>query len=148
MGGVDDKAYANECYDLVRKLKLDNLIFTGRVDIKEYLKRMDFMILTSISEGQPLSILEAMAAGKACVTTDVGCCRELLEGREDDNLGPAGYCVPPTDLSGLADAMLRMASVEEERLVMGKTAKKRAGLYYQYDQMIDQYRQMYKEYVK
>ena len=51
MGGVDDKAYANECYDLVRKLKLDNLIFTGRVDIKEYLKRMDFMILTSISEG-------------------------------------------------------------------------------------------------
>lgn len=148
MGGVDDKAYANECYDLVRKLKLDNLIFTGRVDIKQYLKRMDFMILTSISEGQPLSVLEAMAAGKACVTTDVGCCRELLEGREDDNLGPAGYCVPPTDLSGLADAMLRMASVEEERLVMGKTAKKRAELYYQYDQMIDQYRQMYKEYVK
>ena len=53
-----------------------------------------------------------------------------------------------SDLTGLADAILRMASVEEERLVMGKTAKKRAELYYQYDQMIDQYRQMYKEYVK
>ncbi len=81
MGGVDDKGYASECYDLVRKLKLDNLIFTGRVNVKEYLKRW-ILILTSISEGQPLSVLESMAAGKACVTTDVGCCRELLEGRE------------------------------------------------------------------
>lgn len=62
MGGVDDKAYAEECYALARKLKLENLIFTGRVDVKEYLKKMDFMILTSISEGQPLSILESMAA--------------------------------------------------------------------------------------
>lgn len=75
MGGVDDKAYAEECYALARKLKLENLIFTGRVDVKEYLKKMDFMILTSISEGQPLSILESMAAGKPCVTTDVGCCK-------------------------------------------------------------------------
>ena len=57
MGGVDDEAYAEECYALARKLKLENLFFTGRVNIKEYLKKMDFMILTSISEGQPLSIL-------------------------------------------------------------------------------------------
>lgn len=78
MGGVDDEAYAEECYALARKLKLENLFFTGRVNIKEYLKKMDFMILTSISEGQPLSILESMAAGKPCVTTDVGCCKELL----------------------------------------------------------------------
>ena len=148
MGGVDDKGYASECYDLVRKLKLDNLIFTGRVNVKEYLKKMDFMILTSISEGQPLSVLESMAAGKACVTTDVGCCRELLEGREDDSLGLAGYCVPPTDLNGLADAMLSMASSEEKRMAMGRIAKKRIEQFYQYGQMIDQYRKMYKEYVK
>ena len=81
MGGVDDEAYAEECYALARKLKLENLFFTGRVNIKEYLKKMDFMILTSISEGQPLSILESMAAGKPCVTTDVGCCKELLGGK-------------------------------------------------------------------
>ena len=106
MGGVDDEAYAEECYALARKLKLENLFFTGRVNIKEYLKKMDFMILTSISEGQPLSILESMAAGKPCVTTDVGCCKELLEGKLDDTLGSAGYCVPPTDLMSLAHANL------------------------------------------
>ena len=60
MGGVDDEGYAEECYALARKLKLENLFFTGRVNIKEYLKKMDFMILTSISEGQPLSILESI----------------------------------------------------------------------------------------
>ena len=148
MGGVDDKAYAEECYALARKLKLENLIFTGRVDVKEYLKKMDFMILTSISEGQPLSILESMAAGKPCVTTDVGCCKELLEGREDDELGVAGYCVPPTDLTSLAHAMLVVASSEEKRLKMGQIAKKRSERFYQYHQMIEQYRQLYKEYVR
>ncbi|WP_247907383.1 GT4 family glycosyltransferase PelF [Streptococcus anginosus] len=148
MGGVDDKAYAEECYALARKLKLENLIFTGRVDIKEYLRKMDFMILTSISEGQPLSILESMAAGKPCVTTDVGCCKELLEGREDDELGVAGYCVPPTDLMSLAHAMIVMARSEEKRLKMGQIAKKRSEQFYQYHQMIEQYRQLYKEYVR
>lgn len=148
MGGVDDKAYAEECYALARKLKLENLIFTGRVDIKEYLRKMDFMILTSISEGQPLSILESMAAGKPCVTTDVGCCKELLEGREDDELGVAGYCVPLTDLMSLAHAMIVMARSEEKRLKMGQIAKKRSEQFYQYHQMIEQYRQLYKEYVR
>ena len=148
MGGVDDEAYAEECYALARKLKLENLFFTGRVNIKEYLKKMDFMILTSISEGQPLSILESMAAGKPCVTTDVGCCKELLEGKLDDTLGSAGYCVPPTDLMSLANAMLVMASSEEKRLTMGQIAKKRSEQFYQYHQMIEQYRQLYKEYVR
>lgn len=148
MGGVDDEAYAEECYALARKLKLENLFFTGRVNIKEYLKKMDFMILTSISEGQPLSILESMAAGKPCVTTDVGCCKELLEGKLDDTLGSAGYCVPPTDLMSLAHAMLVMASSEEKRLTMGQIAKKRSEQFYQYHQMIEQYRQLYKEYVR
>lgn len=148
MGGVDDEAYAEECYALARKLKLENLFFTGRVNIKEYLKKMDFMILTSISEGQPLSILESMAAGKPCVTTDVGCCKELLEGKLDDTLGSAGYCVPPTDLMSSAHAMLVMASSEEKRLTMGQIAKKRSEQFYQYHQMIEQYRQLYKEYVR
>ena len=78
MGGVDDEDYAQECYALVKQLRLDNLIFTGRVDVVQYMQKLDFTILTSISEGQPLSVLESMAARRPCVTTEVGCCRELL----------------------------------------------------------------------
>ena len=48
------------------------------------MEKLDFTILTSISEGQPLSVLESMAARRPCVCTDVGCCRELLEGKQGD----------------------------------------------------------------
>lgn len=48
------------------------------------MKKLDFVLLTSISEGQPLAVLEAMAAGRPAVTTDVGCCRELIEGVDDE----------------------------------------------------------------
>ncbi|MBP2623650.1 GT4 family glycosyltransferase PelF [Streptococcus oricebi] len=146
MGGIDDQEYADECFSLAKKLQLDNLIFTGRVDIKAYMEKLDFTILTSISEGQPLSVLESMAAGRPCVTTDVGCCKELLEGRADDELGLAGYCVPPTYRKGLAEAMIDMCQQDQIRTQMGVVAKERVKLNYQYPQMIQQYRQLYKEY--
>ena len=76
----------------VDQLHLENVIFTGRVDIISYMEKLDFTILTSISEGQPLSVLESFAARRPCVTTDVGCCRELLNGNEEDRYGTAGYC--------------------------------------------------------
>ena len=73
MGGVDDQEYADECYALVKQLGLeDKIIFTGRVNIIEYFEKLDFTLLTSISEGQPLSVLESFAARRPCVTTDVG----------------------------------------------------------------------------
>ncbi len=45
-----------------KQLHLENVIFTGRVDIISYMEKLDFTILTSISEGQPLSVLESFAA--------------------------------------------------------------------------------------
>ena len=66
LGGVDDEEYAEECYALVDQLKIKNIIFTGRVDIVKYMEKLDFTILTSISEGQPLSVLESFAARRPC----------------------------------------------------------------------------------
>ena len=86
-----------------------------------------------------------MAASRPCVTTDVGCCRELLEGREDDNLGIAGFCAPPTCTGLLAEAMKKMAINDERRLEMGEIARKRVDAIYQYPQMIGQYRRLYEE---
>lgn len=145
MGGVDDEEYAQECYDIVERLRIRNLIFTGRVNITEYMEKLDFTILTSISEGQPLSVLESFAAGRPCVTTDVGCCRELLEGRKGDSLGCAGYCVAPMYREGLADAMEKMCMSREKRIQMGETGKRRAALFYQHERMIEEYRSLYGE---
>ena len=125
MGGVDDEDYAKECYALVEELQLKNLIFTGRVDVVQYMQKLDFTILTSISEGQPLSVLESMAARRPCVTTEVGCCRELLEGAPGDTFGIAGYCVPPMYRQGLADAMEKMCASRTRREEMGRIGQRR-----------------------
>ena len=52
-------------------------------------------------------------------TTDVGCCRELLNGNEEDRYGTAGYCVPPMYREGLAQAMDQMCASRARRLRMG-----------------------------
>ena len=145
LGGVDDEEYAEECYALVEQLQLKNLIFTGRVDIVKYMEKLDFTILTSISEGQPLSVLESFAARRPCVTTDVGCCKELLEGNKEDHCGRAGYYVPPMYREGLADAMEKMCASEERRRRMGKNGQDRARLYYRQEKMIENYRSVYQE---
>lgn len=145
MGGVDDEVYAKECYDLVEQLHLENVLFTGRVDIVSYMEKLDFTILTSISEGQPLSVLESFAARRPCVTTDVGCCRELLAGNEEDSFGIAGYCVPPMYREGLAQAMDRMCESRSRRLRMGENAQKRVEAYYRKEGMVEKYRKLYQE---
>ena len=46
MGGVDDEEYARECYALVEQLELKNLIFTGRVNVVEYMQKLDHFIIS------------------------------------------------------------------------------------------------------
>ena len=145
LGGVDDEEYARECYALAEQLGLENVRFTGRVDIAAYLQKLDFTILTSISEGQPLSVLESLAARRPCVTTDVGCCRELLEGTPGDTLGAAGFCVPPMYRQGLADAMEKLCVSRPLRQRMGAIGQQRVAQSYRHEQMLARYRALYAE---
>ena len=145
IGPEDDKQYAQECYELVRQLGVKDVLFPGMVNVLEYMKKLDFTVLTSISEGQPLSVLESFAAGRPCVTTDVGCCRELLNGMEGDELGSAGFCVPPMDREALCSAMERMCLRVEERYRMGQIGKKRVEQFYRHEDMIQNYKQVYSE---
>ena len=82
----EDPSYAAGCRFLVVQLGLELTVqFLGRVpDVMEYLGRADVVALTSISEAQPLALLEAAATGLPVVTTDVGSCREIIEGFEGD----------------------------------------------------------------
>ena len=109
------------------------------------LEKLDFTILTSISEGQPLSVLESFAARRPCVTTDVGCCRELLEGSEGDSFGRAGYYVAPMYREGLADAMEKLCVSEPRRRRMGENAQNRVKTYYKHEDMMENYRKVYRE---
>ena len=144
LGDVDDKPYNEECHQLVDYLKTQDILFVGNTDVAEYFKKLDFTILTSISEGQPLAILESMAAGRPVVSTDVGSCRELLEGR-DDNLGTCGFICPPMDPGALAYSMKRMCSDDERRARMSEIGKERVKQGYTQELMISKYREMYEK---
>ncbi len=145
MGSTDeDEEYYEECLQLIRDLELKNIIFTGRVDVHDYLKKIDFTVLTSISEGQPLAILEAMAAGRPAVTTKVGSCDELIEGKED-GFGDAGFCVPTMHQSALAEAMITLCQNDDLRRQMGENGKKRVHALYDHKQMIRNYLYLYQE---
>lgn len=134
----EDEAYYEECRRLKEDLGLKNVVFTGRVDVRSYLEKIDFTLLTSISEGQPLAVLEAMAAGRPAVTTDVGSCRELIMGPGDD-FGPAGICVPVMHQTALAEAILSLCRDANARARMGEAGRRRVYAHYRQDTMLERY---------
>lgn len=144
-GPEDDKEYAQECYDLVDQLHVQDIYFLGTINVLEKMQDFDFTILTSISEGQPLSVLESFAAGRPCVTTDVGCCKELIGGMAGDDLGPAGFCVPPMHREAICDAMEHMCVRPEERYEMGRVGKERVRRFFLHEDMIRNYLNAYDE---
>lgn len=145
LGGIDDERYYNECKNLIKALQITDVTITGNVDIVRYMEHLDFTILTSISEGQPLSVLESLAAGRPCVTTDVGCCRELLEGFPGDEYGRAGFVIPPMNSELLAQRMEQLCLNPELRFRMGEVGKQRVQHHYRRDEMIRHYETNYEE---
>ena len=145
LGDTDDEAYRIECVNLIEQLQVKDLSLVGNTDVTQYMKRLDFTILTSISEGQPLAVLESLAARRPCVTTDVGCCRELLEGGAGDNLGRAGLWEPPMHAKVFAGAMELLCTREDLRREMGAVGQQRVLTYYRHEDMVTNYLENYEE---
>jgi glycosyltransferase involved in cell wall biosynthesis len=145
MGGIDDEEYYKECLDLIDYLRIKDVIIPGITKTSAYLEKIDFTVLTSISEGQPFAVLESMAAGRPVIATDVGSCRELIEGDEQDGFGPAGICVPPMHQSKLLQAMLDLCEKKEVRQNMGRAGQQRVKCYYEIGTMIENYLKVYEK---
>ena len=92
----------------------------ARADIPELLGRSDVFVLSSRSEGFPVSILEAMAAGLPVVATDVGGVAEAVED------GDTGLLVPSADFEALACALGRLLSDADLRRRLGAAGRARA----------------------
>ena len=124
----EDPSYATGCRALVTQLGLESTVrFLGRVpDVKEYLGRADVIALTSISEAQPIALLEAAATGLPAVTTDVGSCREIIEGFSDDPVvGRGGFVVGACDPKSTADALAAILLDGPMRVEMGAVMQNR-----------------------
>jgi glycosyltransferase involved in cell wall biosynthesis len=144
----EDPGYAAECRQLVEGLGLGrNVKFLGFRPPEEILPQLGVLALTSMSEALPLVILEAFAAGLPVVTTDVGACRELVEGRTapDRALGPAGAVAPIANPEATARAALALLRERERWSAAREAAIRRVETHYTQEQMIEAYRQVYRE---
>jgi glycosyltransferase involved in cell wall biosynthesis len=102
----------------------DRVAWLGRRDdVPDLLAATDVFVLGSREETTPIALLEAMAAGRACVATDVGDCRSMLGD------GAAGRVVAPGDVAGLAAALREAVTDGALRERLGNAARERARLY-------------------
>jgi glycosyltransferase involved in cell wall biosynthesis len=121
------------------------LEFIGRQKPTEFMASIDIMLLTSISEGLPLVILEAFSASIPVVLTDVGACREMIEGRTapDRELGPAGVVTRIYSPEDTAEGLVHLIKSPELVDDMGEAGRERVERYYVESDIIGQYKQIY-----
>jgi glycosyltransferase involved in cell wall biosynthesis len=143
----EDPDYFAECRALVDHLGLHGCFtFAGRVSVADYLGEIDVVVLTSISEAQPLVVLEAGAAGIPSVVTDVGACREMIYGdeREKESLGAAGEVVPLSNPTATAHAIARLLTDPLRWASAARAIRERVRLYYNKPALDDAYRSLYR----
>lgn len=142
----EDKSYAEECRHLVRSLGLDRSVkFLGFRKVDDVFPRIGLNVLTSISEAQPLVVLEGFAAGVPCVSTNVGCVRELLDGATEDDraFGAAGTIVDIASPEATARAAMALLRDPGRWHAAQAAGIRRTEAIYTQAQMLARYRQIY-----
>ena len=142
----ENKNYYESCKKLVEMLGLEDKIkFLGEQKVMEIYPNIDLLFMTSISEGSPFVMLESLAVGLPIISTDVGGCRELIEGKneEDALIGLAGRMVPMADAEGIADAACTLLGDELLWDSAKQAAITRVRKYYSMEQLIKNYSSLY-----
>ncbi len=145
---TEEEEYYEECRSLIEALHLEQkIVFTGPVDVPDYLKFLDLVVLTSLSEAQPYVILEAGIVGIPMVTTDVGACREMLEGRghEDRLLGRSGLVTEVANPNATAEAIVRLLTDKNLYAQCSQAGIERARRYYDIDDLLSSYLNFYEQ---
>ena len=142
----EDPAYVAECRHLIEGLGLAGKVkLLGMQRVEALLPQVGLVMLSSISEALPLVVLESFAAGVPCVSTDVGSCRQLIEGNDtaDRALGAAGRVVGIADPRALADAALALLCDPVAWRTARDAGIRRVEKYYSDALMFARYRQVY-----
>ena len=136
---IGDGSERGRLEQMVRQLGLEHAVqFLGnRTDVPELLASCDIVALASLQEGLPLSLLEAMAAGKPVVATRVGSVPQVvLEGQ-------TGLLVGPGDSGALGKAIEILVGDQANRARLGTHGLDLVKAYYSFERMMAQYIQLY-----
>jgi polysaccharide biosynthesis protein PelF len=144
----EEEDYFDDCKRLVEMLGLnDVLTFVGQAKVTEIYPRLDVLVLTSLSEAQPLVLLEANCAGIPAVASNVGACEELLYGRapEDRALGPSGIVTHVASPNETAQAVISLWRDPELQRRMAQAGMKRVESFYREEDLHSRYDAIYHE---
>lgn len=118
-------------------LGIDVRFLGASSDIGPLLARADVVVHPSLSEGMSNAVMEAMAAARPIVATQVGGTPELIRGR--------GLLVPPSDSLALSAAIERLLADPEQAAVLGERARAWSRAHLGMDQMIDKHVRIYSD---
>jgi glycosyltransferase involved in cell wall biosynthesis len=113
-----------------------------RRDVPQVMAALDLFVLPSLWEGLPYVVLEAMAARRAVVATDVNGSRDIV--RPDET----GLLVPSAQAEPLADAIVALLGDAKRRAAMGEAGARRVRAEYSLEVMLERYRALYRELVE
>src|SRR6266481_8826591 len=138
---IGDGALKKRLESQAESLGLSSQIhFLGlRTDIPDVLGAMDVFVLSSDFEGNPLSVMEAMASGLPIVSTAAGGVPDLFE------RGKEGFLVQPGDVQGFSNSMAYLSRNREVRLSVGMAAARRARENYDVSIMVQAYEELYED---
>jgi glycosyltransferase involved in cell wall biosynthesis len=127
--------------DTVRSLGISHRVrFAGwNEDLAPVYATIDVLVLSSLNEGTPVAIIEAMAAGKPAIATAVGGIPDLVAD------GTTGILVRPRAPEALAEAMRRLANDGSLRRQMGAAARVAAQSRFGVDRLVDEIEALYRE---
>jgi len=136
---VGDGPLAKDVCGLVEKFHIEQFVhWVGhRDDVPHLLHMMDCLVITSLWEGFPLVVLEAMAAGVPVIGTDIYGTRELILHNESGFLAPVG------DYQALARFVLDFLADPEKRKMFASVGQKRIDNEFTRDRMISMLQDLY-----
>lgn len=124
--------YKDNILKKISSSKLENIKLIGYSnEIDKWLKEIDIYCLPSYEEAAPFSILEAMASGKAIIASKVGGVPEMI----DD--GKTGLLIEPGNISQLSKYLIRLVNSHEDRVVLGKMARRAAENEFELDTLME-----------
>lgn len=119
----------------------DRVTFTGlQSDIPAILSKTDIFVLPSHSEGLSNALMEAMASGCACIASDVGGNRYLIQN------GVSGFLFPAGDREALRSHIQRLIADPTKRQSMGKAARERIGNIFSWEIVGKQYDALFSQF--
>lgn len=122
---------------MAARLAVDIRFLGARSDVQALLARADVFVLASLQEGMSNAVMEAMAAGRPIVATDVGGTSELLQDR--------GILVPPSDARALADGIHRLLTDREFAARLAKEAREWSATNLRAEAMVGRHVRIYRE---